>query len=107
MYLTYKLEDVYKSSAQEKFKVISTFSGAGGSTTGYKLSGAKVLVANEFVEAAIDSYKANYPDTIILPGDIKELTGKDFLDAAGIGVGELDILDGSPPCSAFSVAGKL
>ena len=35
------------------------------------------------------------------------MSGKDFLDIANIGVGELDILDGSPPCSAFSVAGKL
>ena len=35
------------------------------------------------------------------------MTGKDFLDATGVKIGELDILDGSPPCSAFSVAGKL
>ena len=103
----YKLEDVYKASVQEKFKVISTFAGGGGSSTGYRLAGGKVLVINEFVEEAQKTYAENYPDTVILPGDIKELSGKDFLDAAGIGVGELDILDGSPPCSAFSVAGKL
>jgi DNA (cytosine-5)-methyltransferase 1 len=42
-----------------------------------------------------------------LPGDIKSLKGEDFLNAAGVDIGELDILDGSPPCSAFSVAGKL
>jgi len=101
------MKDVHDASNQEKFKVISTFSGAGGSSTGYKLSGGKVLVANEFVLEAARSYAENYPDTVILPGDIKELSGKDFLDAAGIGVGELDILDGSPPCSAFSVSGSL
>jgi DNA (cytosine-5)-methyltransferase 1 len=101
------MQDVYDASAQEKFKVISTFAGGGGSSTGYRLAGGKVLVANEFVLEAQRSYAENYPDTVILPGDIKELSGKDFLDAAGIGVGELDILDGSPPCSAFSVAGKL
>jgi len=107
MYYPYKMKDVHDASNQEKFKVISTFSGAGGSSTGYKLSGGKVLVANEFVLEAARSYAENYPDTVILPGDIKELSGKDFLDAAGIGVGELDILDGSPPCSAFSVSGSL
>ena len=106
-YYPYNLQDVHDASAQEKFKVISTFAGGGGSSTGYRLAGGKVLVINEFVEEARNTYKKNYPDTPILPGDIKELTGKDFLDAAGVGVGEIDILDGSPPCSAFSVAGKL
>jgi DNA (cytosine-5)-methyltransferase 1 len=107
VYSPYNLQDVYDASAQEKFKVISTFAGGGGSSTGYRLAGGKVLVINEFVEEAQKTYAENYPDTIILPGDIKELNGKDFLDAAGVGVGEIDILDGSPPCSAFSVAGKL
>ena len=107
VYCPYKLQDVYDASSQEKFKVISTFAGGGGSSTGYRLAGGKVLCINEFVEEAQRTYAENYPDTIILPGDIKELTGKDFLDATGVGVGELDILDGSPPCSAFSVAGKL
>jgi len=106
-YVPYNLQDVYDASAQNKFTVISTFSGGGGSSCGYKLAGGKVLVANEFVLEGRNTYAENYPDTVILPDDIKELSGKDFLDAAGIGVGELDILDGSPPCSAFSVAGKL
>jgi len=107
MYKSYTLKDVHDASSQNKFSVISTFAGGGGSSTGYRLAGGKILCVNEFVEEAQKTYHENYPDTPILPGDIKELTGKDFLDAAGIGVGELDILDGSPPCSAFSVAGVL
>ena len=107
VYCPYKLQDVYDASSQNKFTVVSTFAGGGGSSTGYRLAGGKILCINEFVEEAQKTYAENYPDTIILPGDIKELSGKDFLDVAGIGVGELDILDGSPPCSAFSVAGKL
>lgn len=107
MYQPYKLKDVREASSQNKFNVISTFAGGGGSSTGYRLAGGKILCVNEFVEEAQNTYRENYPDTIILPGDIKELSGKDFLDAAGISEGELDILDGSPPCSAFSVAGKL
>ena len=106
-YSPYNLQDVYDASAQEKFKVISTFAGGGGSSTGYRLAGGKVLVINEYVPVAAETYAENYPDTVILPGDIKELTGQDFLDAAGVGVGEIDILDGSPPCSAFSVSGSL
>ena len=107
MYYPYKMQDVYAAAAQEQFKVISTFAGGGGSSTGYRLAGGKVLVINEFVEEAARTYAENYPDTVILPDDIKELSGKDFLDAADVGVGEIDILDGSPPCSAFSVSGSL
>ena len=106
-YTPYKLQDVYDASEQNKFTVISTFAGGGGSSTGYKLSGGNVLAVNEFIEEARNTYKENYPSTPIIPDDIKDLSGQDILDVAGIGVGELDILDGSPPCSAFSVAGKL
>ena len=106
-YPKYNLKDVKDASAQNKFSVISTFAGGGGSSTGYRLAGGKILCVNEFVEQARITYKENYPDTKILPDDIKELTGKDFLETAGIQKGELDILDGSPPCSAFSMCGTL
>ena len=106
-YIPYTLQEVHTASAQNKFTVISTFAGGGGSSTAYRLAGGKVLCINEFVEEAQRTYAENYPETPILPGDIKSLNGKDFLDAAGLQVGEVDILDGSPPCSAFSVAGKL
>ena len=106
-YQAYNLEDVKQASKENKFTVISTFAGGGGSSTGYRLAGGKILCVNEFVEQARITYKENYPDTIIMPDDIKQLTGKHFLETAGIQKGELDILDGSPPCSAFSMCGTL
>ena len=106
-YKKYNLQDVYDASSQNKFNVISTFAGGGGSSTGYRLAGGKILCINEFVQEARNTYNENYPDTPILPDDIKELTGQHLLDAAGIKAGEVDILDGSPPCSAFSVAGAM
>ena len=106
-YQAYNLEDVKQASKENKFTVISTFAGGGGSSTGYRLAGGKILCVNEFVEQARITYKENYPDTIIMPDDIKQLTGKNFLETAGIQKGELDILDGSPPCSAFSMCGTL
>ena len=105
-YTHYTIEDVKKSSARELFTVVSTFAGGGGSSTGYRLAGGKVIAINEFVEEAIRTYSSNFPDTKIIPGDIKAIKGQDFLDVANLKKGELDILDGSPPCSAFSVAGK-
>jgi DNA (cytosine-5)-methyltransferase 1 len=88
-------------------KVISTFSGCGGSSLGYRMAGCTVLGASEFVPAAYEVYRLNAsPQTIIWTDDIREMSGLDMLRDVGLGVGELDILDGSPPCSAFSTAGK-
>jgi DNA (cytosine-5)-methyltransferase 1 len=105
-YEPYTVGDVRSYSDLELFTVISTFAGGGGSSTGYRLAGGKVLAINEFVEEAIKTYSLNFPDTKVIPGDIKKITSQNFLDITGLKVGELDIFDGSPPCSAFSVAGK-
>jgi len=102
----YKLQDVYEASKQNRFNVISTFSGGGGSSIGYSLAGGKVLAANEFVDMASETYKANFPNTEMIVGDIRELSGLDLMCKANVLVGELDILDGSPPCSAFSMIGN-
>ena len=76
-YTPYHMKDVHDASSQNKFKVISTFAGGGGSSTGYRLSCGKILCINEFVEEARTTYAENYPDTPIMPDDIKELTGED------------------------------
>ena len=87
--------------------VISTFAGGGGSSLGYRMAGFKVRVACEFVPAAADTYESNAASyTVVCRDDIREVSGQDLLDLAGLEVGELDILDGSPPCAAFSTAGK-
>lgn len=88
-------------------KVATTFAGAGGSSTGYRLAGFQVVWANEFVPIAQESYRANaMPYTVVDGRDIKEVTAGDILAATGLARGELDVFDGSPPCQAFSTAGK-
>ena len=81
--------------------VASTFSGCGGSCTGYRMAGYKVAWANEFVPSAQESYKANAaPGCTLDRRDIKLVQPQEVLDAIGIQRGELDLLDGSPPCFA-------
>ena len=106
-YKRYTLQDTLDSEKKALFNVLSTFAGGGGSSTGYRLAGGKILAINEFVEEAQNTYRENYPNTTIVPGDIKELTGTYLMEQAGVKVSELDILDGSPPCSAFSMAGSV
>lgn len=88
------------------YTAVSTFSGAGGSCTGYRMVGFRVLWASEFIDAAAETYAANHPETILDRRDIREVSGADILAACGLHAGELDLLDGSPPCAAFSTAGK-
>lgn len=109
----YKLEDVNAAASKELFTVVTTFAGGGGSSTGYKLAGGKILLANEVVPEAVNSYRANYPDTPVAPIDIRSITrrgGRDYVvkwfKDYGIEEGGFDILDGSPPCSTFSTSGK-
>ena len=56
-YSPYTLQDVYDASSQNKFNVISTFAGGGGSSTGYRLAGGNILCINEFVEEARNTYR--------------------------------------------------
>lgn len=89
------------------FNAISTFSGCGGSSLGYRMAGFRVLWASEFVDAARETYRANAaPYTKIDGRDIREVAAEDILDVIGLARGELDLLDGSPPCASFSTAGK-
>lgn len=84
----------------------STFSGGGGSSLGYRMAGFRVAWASEFVEAARDTYRANFPDTILDSRDVREVTASDVMTAVGVREGELDLFDGSPPCASFSTAGS-
>jgi DNA (cytosine-5)-methyltransferase 1 len=89
-------------------RVLSLFSGCGGSCLGFRLAGFRVVYANEFIASARASYLANFPETIVDPSDIRTITAAsiraqlhpDDRDA------EIDVLEGSPPCASFSTAGK-
>ena len=71
------------------------------------MAGFKVVWANEFVPAAQDSYRANMsPGCILDTRDIKTVTVEEILASTGLKPRELDLFDGSPPCQAFSTAGK-
>ena len=93
-------------SQKTKPKVISTFSGCGGSSLGYHLAGYDVLLAVEMDNNAVETYKANFPKTKIYHGDIHNLTVEKTLELTNLKIGELDLLDGSPPCQGFSMAGS-
>ena len=89
-----------------EIKIFSLFSGIGGSSQGYKQAGCTVLGAIEFLDYQANNYRLNFPGTAVYEQDIRTLDVGKVMESLNIRPGELDILDGSPPCSSFSSAGK-
>lgn len=97
---------VKRKAGSNGYKMVSTFSGAGGSCIGMKLAGFDVLWASEFVPSAQDTYRANHKTTHLDTRDIRDVTAEDILADIDMRPGELDLFEGSPPCASFSMAGK-
>jgi DNA (cytosine-5)-methyltransferase 1 len=93
-----------KKVKQNGYRVISTFSGCGGTCLGFKRAGFKIIWCNEFIPEAREVYKLNHPEVFINPDDIRTLTPEKILKEAKIKKGEIDVLEGSPPCVAFSAS---
>lgn len=96
----------YKSDLQRiprnGLKVFSCFSCGGGSSYGYKLAGYE-LIGNCEIDPKINAmYVKNHKPRYNFPMDIRDFNNlQDIPDE----LKALDILDGSPPCSTFSMAG--
>ena len=84
-------------------KVFSCFACGGGSTMGYKLCGCEVLGCNEIDPRMNKVYVANHNPKYNYLEDIRDFNKRDDLPEE---LYNLDILDGSPPCSTFSMAGQ-
>ena len=80
--------------------LIDLFSGAGGLDKGFHNAGFRTVVANEFDPKIYPTFKANFPDTKLIEGDIRSVKNDEFpKHVAGI--------IGGPPCQSWSEAGSL
>lgn len=86
--------------------VVSLFAGCGGSNLGYSMAGYRELLAVEWDNNAVETFKLNFPEVPVYHGDICKLSVDECLKLASLQPGQLDVLDGSPPCQGFSTAGK-
>jgi DNA (cytosine-5)-methyltransferase 1 len=84
-------------------KVFGTFICGGGSTMGYKLAGFEHLGGVEIDPQVADVYKTNHDPKYLFVEDIREFANRTEFPED---LYDLDILDGSPPCSSFSMAGN-
>jgi DNA (cytosine-5)-methyltransferase 1 len=88
---------------KDKGKVFSCFACGGGSTMGYKLAGFDVIGHNDIDKKMIEVYKENHNPKYSFLESITTFAKRKDLPKD---LYNLDILDGSPPCSSFSMAGN-
>jgi len=84
-------------------KVFSCFACGGGLTMGYKLAGFDVIGANDIDPEMAWHYQTNHKPKHYFLEDIRKFKLREDLPKE---LYDLDILDGSPPCSSFSMAGS-
>lgn len=99
------LKDNYKVNnvSKNNLKVFGTFICGGGSTMGYKLAGYNHLGGVEIDKNLAEVYKTNHNPKYFFLQDIREFVKRNDLPDE---LYNLDLLDGSPPCSSFSMAGN-
>ena len=83
------------SCTKDKFTVVSLFAGAGGMDKGFFDAGFEILWANDFDKFAVETYKKNLGNHIVL-GDITQIPSNEIPDNP-------DVVIGGFPCQGFSV----
>ncbi len=80
---------------------IDLFCGCGGFSLGLIRAGFRCLAAVDFNEEAIQTFKANFSkDIVALHKDLTTFTPAKL--SAKLGVKEIDVIIGGPPCQGFS-----
>lgn len=81
----------------DKVKVGSLFSGIGGIDLGFEQSGFEIAWANDFDAAACKTYRNNFPSTILIEDDVRNINP--------CALSDIDVLVAGFPCQPFSVMG--
>ena len=85
--------------AENEYKVLELFAGAGGLAIGMEKAGLKCVALNEIDKHACETLRKNRPNWNVLEGDIKNFNFSEYHN-------QVDVVTGGFPCQAFSYAGK-
>jgi DNA (cytosine-5)-methyltransferase 1 len=89
-----------------RLPAISLFSGALGLDLGLEMAGFDTRVAVEMDPFCVETIRLNRPGLPLIPRDIRDVSTKDLLKAAGLHRSEAALVAGGPPCQSFSTAGR-
>ena len=90
----------------KKYNVIDLFCGCGGFSLGFQQAGFQVQLGVDLWADATTTFKKNFPDSVALNEDIKNVSGKAIVEMLQVAKDEIDVIVGGPPCQGFSVSGK-
>ena len=83
-----------------KIRTLDLFHGAGGSSIGARIAGAKIIAAIDNWYIASLAYSSNFPGTKVINEDIRRVSPKRLREI----VGEIDLILASPECTNHSCA---
>ena len=83
-------------------KVADLFSGVGGMSQGFIMSGFEIDIAIEFDKEIAGSFKKNHPHTDVYAKDIRDVDFSNLHKKHP----DIDVVMGGPPCQGFSQKGK-
>ncbi|MHC5722844.1 MAG: DNA cytosine methyltransferase [Nostoc sp.] len=92
------------SNLPSNYTFMDLFCGAGGITQGLVQAGFKPLASVEINPIASATHKNNFPQCHHFSGNIEQFDSHNWLQQ--IGLPEVNLVIGGPPCQGFSVAGK-
>jgi len=91
------------SRAARRSLVLDLFAGAGGLSLGFEQAGFDIAAAVELDPIHLATHKLNFPYSLAICADVRDLDGDGILDT--LGVDEIDAVIGGPPCQGFSLIG--
>lgn len=87
-----------------KYTFLDLFSGCGGLSLGFEMSGYHSILAIDSWQDALDTYMHNRKGARTLCGDLSQLDPRTIKSTYNLS--DVDVIVGGPPCQGFSVAGK-
>ncbi len=86
--------------------VVDLFCGVGGLSLGFEQAGLPVTLAVDVETQNVNTYRRNFPNTVVFCHDLTTTTGYDLLLHSCLQIGEIDVVIGGPPCQGFSMIGS-
>lgn len=109
--ILYKLSNEKRKKIQKeeehkgKPTFVDFFAGAGGLSCGFTQAGFRVLLANDFEDVCVRTYRYNHPElpaNKVIEGDIRKVVNH----IAEFNLKDVDVVVGGPPCQGFSSANQ-
>lgn len=86
--------------------VVDLYAGAGGLSLGAYRAGFDVVAAIEFEKHAMETHRKNFPNTVHIEKDIRNVTIDEIEKATGLPRNDIYGVIGGPPCQGFSTIGQ-